>query len=156
MKCSSHLTGVMFLPWVGTLLRGWRRRAGVFLSHASVLKCVWLPGFLIWLWLLSAMCLGSRQCLYVAWRSDLQLFAKSWCNSAWQPQEGLPGLGLRQSFLSLSLPEETLTALQWGFGRWLANYYLKWPPLLFSLCFYYIFMLWLFITGPKELGKKEA
>lgn len=59
------------------------RGAGVFLSRASVLKCGqacgWedLPGFLIWLWLPSAMCLGSQQFLYAGWRSDLQLSAKS-------------------------------------------------------------------------------
>lgn len=142
MKRSSHLTCVMCLSWVGTLLRWWRRegwRGGWCVPElcfsAEMWPSVQLPGFLIWLWLPSAMCLGSRHFLYAGWRSDLQLSAKSWHNCVWQPQKRLPGLGLRQSFLSLSLPEETLTALQTDFGRWLANYHLKWPPLLLSYCF---------------------
>jgi len=46
-------------------------------SRAEMRPGVQLPGFLIWLWLRSAMCLGSLRSLSVRWRSDLQRSAKS-------------------------------------------------------------------------------
>lgn len=143
--CSHRLPVFWRLPAPGTeqgLVRGWRRKgrsgAAGLLQGWSVAGCT--DGKSIWV--SSSGCGHAVPCalapgvvLMQAGGAILHLSAKSWHNSVWQPQERLPGLGLRRSFLSFSLPEETLKALQRGCGRWLASCHLKWPPWLLSYCF---------------------